>query len=97
VVVLIFAIVIPLGETQRRNAMDKLPFIDPFGAPEILVDGVAYREWVGSDMIRFGMFARDHGETILRLKLVIPAVVCSLEQRETAAMMKRAPRRTLVM
>jgi hypothetical protein len=61
-------------------------FIDPFGAPEILVDGVAYREWVGSEFIRFGMFACEHGEHILRLKLVMAARTCAIESKLTEAM-----------
>ena len=77
--------------------METLPFIDPFGAPEILVDGVVYREWVGSDLIRFGLFARDHGETILRLKLLMPAMAARTELITTSAMIAEASRRMLVM
>jgi hypothetical protein len=57
-------------------------FIDPFGAPEILVEGVAYREMVGSDLLRSVFFANERGERIIRLKLLIPVMICTREHRE---------------
>lgn len=47
-------------------------YIDPFGAPEYLVDGHAFRCMVGTELIRFGFFVAEEGHRILRVKLVIP-------------------------
>lgn len=47
-------------------------YIDPFGAPEYLVDGHAFRCMVGTELIRFGFYVAEEGHRILRVKLVIP-------------------------
>lgn len=54
-------------------------FIDPFGAPEFFVGGVAYREIVYGDLMRSTFFASDHGEHIIKVKLIIPMVACNME------------------
>lgn len=56
---------------------------DPFGAPEFLIDGVAYREMVGSEMLRLGCYSNEQGERILRVKLVVPCVRVMMEQNAT--------------
>ena len=52
-----------------------MDYHDPFGAPEIYVDGVAYREWAGPELLRVALFAREHGEGLVRVKLLIPVPV----------------------
>lgn len=47
-------------------------YCDPFGAPEFLVDDVAFRTMVGTDYVRFGYYTQEPGEKILRMKLVFP-------------------------
>jgi hypothetical protein len=47
-------------------------FLDPFGAPEFLVDDIAYRVMVGSELIRMAFHQEENGESIIRLKLVFP-------------------------
>lgn len=54
-------------------------FVDPFGAPEFFVDGVAYREMVGSDLVRITYFSSDHGEHIVRVKLLVPCAIIASE------------------
>lgn len=54
-------------------------FIDPFGAPEFFVDGVAYREMVGSDLVRITYFSRDHGDQIVKVKLLVPCAIIASE------------------
>lgn len=46
--------------------------LDPFGAPEFLVDDVAFRTMVGTDYIRFGYYTQEQDEKILRVKIVFP-------------------------
>lgn len=53
--------------------------IDPYGAPEILVEGVAYREMIGTDLVRSAFYAKEQGEHIIRVKLVIPFFACAAE------------------
>lgn len=62
--------------------------IDPYGAPEFLVDGVAYRVMVGTEMIRFGYYSVDDGEQILRVKLVFPTALVLPEQIATREFLK---------
>lgn len=50
--------------------------IDPFGAPEYLVDDIAFRTMVGTDYVRIGFYTQEPGEQILRVKIVFP--VCRL-------------------
>ncbi len=52
-------------------------FSDPFGAPELYVDGVAYREMIGPDLMRTAFYAGEQGSRIIRIKLLIPASVCA--------------------
>lgn len=47
-------------------------YIDPFGAPEFLVDDVAFRVMVGNDFLRFGYYTQDEDVKILRVKIVFP-------------------------
>lgn len=54
---------------------DREEWIDPFGAPEIFVDGVAYREMAGTDLMRSVFGATEHGQKIIRLKLLLPASI----------------------
>ena len=58
-------------------------YLDPFGATEYLVEGVAYREMIGPDLIRFGFFVTDGGERVLRVRLVIPVKQLVLENDTT--------------
>lgn len=69
--------------------------MDPFGAPEFLVDGIAYRVMVGTEMIRFAYYSMDEGEQILRVKLVFPASLVLPEQQATREFL--APRRVRMM
>lgn len=54
-------------------------FIDPFGAAEFVVDGVAYREMVGNEMMRAAFYATEQGENIIRVKLVMMVSALNLE------------------
>lgn len=60
-------------------------YIDPFGAPEFIVDGVAYREMLGTEFVRSSFFARDRGELILRVKLVMPVSIGNAEHNALRA------------
>lgn len=66
-------------------------FHDPFGAPEIFVEGVAYREIVGANLVRMGFFACENGDKIVRLKLLIPAHKLLAEQKLTREFVLRDP------
>lgn len=59
-------------------------YCDPFGAPEFLVDGVVYREMVGSEMVRFGFFNYENGGRILRVRIVLPVRQLVTEQQITS-------------
>jgi hypothetical protein len=63
--------------------------IDPFGAPEFLVDGVAYRIMVGTEMIRFAFHSEEEEGRILRLKLVFPVAQLFETQNETRLFVAR--------
>lgn len=56
-------------------------WIDPYGSPEIYVDGVAYRESVGTDIVRSVFYACEQGEKIIRVKLLIPVAICATEHQ----------------
>lgn len=47
-------------------------YIDPFCAPEFLVDDVSFRTMVGADYLRLGFHTLEQGENILRIKLIFP-------------------------
>lgn len=47
-------------------------YIDPFCAPDFLVDDVAFRSMVGNDYVRFGYYTQEEDVKILRVKLVFP-------------------------
>jgi hypothetical protein len=55
-----------MGETCRYS--------DPYGAPEIVVDGVAYREMFSPDVLRAAFFAKEQGELIIKVKILMPVV-----------------------
>lgn len=55
--------------------------IDPYGAPEIFVNGVAYREWAAGGLIRSGFFAFENGFKVIRVKMLIEAPICAREHR----------------
>ena len=67
--------------------------IDPFGAPEFLVDDVAFRQMIGTEFLRFGYFARDGDERILRVKIIFPLERLFDAQRETLAFLRHGATR----
>lgn len=54
-------------------------FFNALQAPEIVVEGVAYREIVGATWVRTAFFSCERGRQIVRVKLVIPSAVVDLE------------------
>jgi hypothetical protein len=58
-----------------------LAYVDAFGAPEYLVDDIAFRSMVGGDYVRMGFYTQEPGEKILRVKIVFP--VCRLYEAQT--------------
>ena len=69
---------------------------DPFCAPEIYVDGVAYRERVGTDIIRSVFYANEQGERIIRVKLLIPISICAVEHERLHEFIARGVERRMV-
>lgn len=67
-------------------------YIDPFGAPEFLVDDVAFRQMIGTEFVRFGFFSRDEEDAILRVKVVFPMARVFDAQRETVAFLRQQVR-----
>lgn len=47
-------------------------YLDPFCAPEFLIDDIAFRTMVGTDYVRLGFCTEEQSERILRVKLVFP-------------------------
>lgn len=45
-------------------------YIDPFGAPEFLVAGIAHREMVGTEIIKAVYFAMEDGQPVAKVKLL---------------------------
>lgn len=56
-------------------------YVDPYGAPELFVNGVAYREWAAGGLIRSGFFAWEQGLKVIRVKLLIEAPICAIEHQ----------------
>ena len=67
-------------------------FIDPFGSPEFFCSGLAYHQVAGPGVIRFVFYA-DEGdplESIVRVKLLLPAAVIPGTELRTKAFLARA-------
>ncbi len=60
-------------------------FIDPFGAPEFMVEGVAFREFMGTEFIKLGWCAMENGQCLLRFKAIIPVQKIVYEHTMTKA------------
>lgn len=56
--------------------------VDPFGAPEFWVDG-SEREIVCPGVIRFTVYAREDGEKIVKVKLLVSITNVMREQSLT--------------
>jgi hypothetical protein len=67
--------------------------IDPFGAPEFFISGVGQRELVCPELLRLSLYEAEHGEHILRVKLLLPIRVLIAEQRATAEFLAGVPLR----
>lgn len=73
-------------------------YTDPFGAPEFLVDDVAFRNMVGNDYVRFGYYSKEQDETILRVRLIFPVrrlIEAQDETRMFVAMQQRCQHQRL--
>lgn len=69
-----------------------MEYVDAYGAPEFLVDDVAFRTMVGNDYVRFGYYTQEPGEKILRMKLVFPVrrlIEAQDETRQFVALQRR--------
>lgn len=75
--------------------MGQRSYIDPFGAPEFLVEAVAYRELVGTEMIKLGWCASEAGECILRFRAIIPVTAILREHEMTRAFLSPKMRRAM--
>lgn len=69
--------------TRALGSWVMVAYIDPFGAPEFLVDDVAFRMMVGNDFLRFGYYTQEQDEKILRVKIVFPVRRLVPSQAET--------------
>lgn len=72
-------------------------FIDPFGAPEIWTDKVAYREIACPGVVRLVFAAEEHGESIVKVKILMPVAVLLAEQTRTFAFLTGARAAALLM
>lgn len=62
--------------------MGQVPgYTDVWGAPEIFCEGVAYREMVGTDIVRSVLYSTEQGERIIRVKLLLPFAISAIEER----------------
>lgn len=65
--------------------------LDPFGAPEFFVNGVASREMIGADILRVVYFATEDGERIVKVKLLWPVAALLGHHVETATFLHAGP------
>lgn len=66
-------------------------FLDPFGAPEFFCTGLAFLQMAGPGIVRF-VFYEDDGEpleSIVRVKLLLPATVIPGNQLRTRAFLAK--------
>lgn len=71
--------------SPRISSLGEPAFNDPFGAPEFIVEAVAYRELVGTDMMRLAWLANERGERIIRFKAVVPITSLIIEHAKSRA------------
>lgn len=67
------------------SGFDSGRVIDPFGAPEYLVDDVSFRQLIGTEFLRFGYHTVEDDGLILRVRLVFPIVKLLTMQADTQA------------
>ena len=67
--------------------------VDPFGAPEYLVDDVSFRQMVGTEFLRFGYHTVENEGLILRVRLVFPIAKLITMQADTQAFIRSQYRR----
>jgi hypothetical protein len=70
-------------------------WLDPFGCPEFLVEDIAFRQMVGTEMVRFGYVSSDGDDRILKVKLVFPLVRLFDAQRDTLQFLRQPMRRPM--
>jgi hypothetical protein len=63
--------------------LSRASFIDPFGAPEYLVDDLTFRQMVGTEYMRLGYHTDEEDSRILRVKIVFPIVRLLTMQADT--------------
>jgi CYTH domain-containing protein len=67
-------------------------WLDPFGCPEFLVDDFAFRQMVGTELIRFGFYSNEGEERILRVKIVFPLERLFAAQQQTLQFLRQPQR-----
>lgn len=65
-------------------------FVNALRAPEIVVEGVAYTELVGGNLVRVALFSNEQGSRVLRVKLLMPVHVADAENRRMRAFLAKA-------
>lgn len=71
--------------TTKRKSGQMGSAIDPYGAPEFWTDKVAYREIACPGVIRLVFAADEHGENIIKAKILMPIHIIQVEQMRTVA------------
>jgi len=63
--------------------------VNALRAPEIVVQGVAYREIIARGLLRISLFSCEQGREIIRVKLLMPVEVADFENRCTRAFLAK--------
>jgi hypothetical protein len=50
-------------------------FVDAYGAPEFFCNDLGYVHLASPGVVRFGLFAFEDGQKILKAKILLPAVI----------------------